>query len=311
MTEPQWWQRMTDAVSRSTGVFLRDVGRGLLDVSHNMLALVGLVVVSTAIFLAGRADLRASMEQQAYGWLQARLAPQDVADASDDTEDVQMPEDPGSTTLANAMAIDPKTLSRQQVVVTNWLARRYKVAPEPVARLVQEAWHVGQRTGMDPTLILAVVAVESSFNPFAQSAVGAQGLMQVMTRVHNQKYQAFGGALTAFDPVTNLRVGVQVLRECISRAGGIEAGLRYYVGAANADNDGGYAGRVLAEQDKLRRVAAGQKISVNAQNAVAAATAPTVPASHADLNAAPAPAKSEPPVGHLQDKNDHVALVTG
>ncbi|WP_225862809.1 lytic transglycosylase domain-containing protein [Ideonella benzenivorans] len=311
MTEPQWWQRMTDAVSRSTGVFLRDVGRGLLDVSHNMLALVGLVVVSAAIFLAGRADLRASIEQQAYGWLQARLAPQDGADAGDDTEDVQMPEDPGTTSLANAMAIDPKTLSRQQVVVTNWLARRYKVAPEPVARLVQEAWHVGQRTGMDPTLILAVVAVESSFNPFAQSAVGAQGLMQVMTRVHNQKYQAFGGALTAFDPVTNLRVGVQVLRECISRAGGVEAGLRYYVGAANADNDGGYAGRVLAEQDKLRRVAAGQKISVNAQNAVAAATAPPAPASHADLNAAPAPAKSEPPVGHLQDKNDHVALVTG
>lgn len=308
MTEPQWWQRMTDAVRHSAGVFLRDVGRGLLDVSHNMLALVGLVVVTATIFLAGRADLRASIEQQAYGWLQARLAPQDAPNPADDA---LLPEDPNAASLAQALAVDPKTLSRQQAVVTNWLARRYRVAPEPVARLVQEAWQVGQRTGMDPTLILAVVAIESNFNPFAQSAVGAQGLMQVMTRVHNQKYEAFGGTLAAFDPVSNLRVGVQVLRECISRAGGIEAGLRYYVGAANMDNDGGYATRVLAEQDRLRRVAAGQNIPVYTSNAVAAA--PTEAASRATPlpNAEPAP-KAVPPVGQLPDgKGEHVALVTG
>ncbi len=308
MTEPQWWQRMTDAVRHSAGVFLRDVGRGLLDVSHNMLALVGLVVVTATIFLAGRADLRASIEQQAYGWLQARLAPPDAVSPADDA---LLPEDPANANLAQALAVDPKTLSRQQAVVTNWLARRYRVAPEPVARLVQEAWHVGQRTGMDPTLILAVVAIESNFNPFAQSPVGAQGLMQVMTRVHNQKYEAFGGTLAAFDPVSNLRVGVQVLRECISRAGGIEAGLRYYVGAANSDADGGYALRVLAEQDRLRRVAAGQNISVNVSNAVAAAPS-TEAASRAVMPDA-ANGKTEAPVGHMPDaaKGDHVALVTG
>ena len=77
------------------------------------------------------------------------------------------------------------------------------------------------------------MAIESSFNPFAQSSVGAQGLMQVMTKVHDDKYEPFGGRHAAFDPVTNLRVGVQVLKECIARAGSLEAGLRYYVGAAN------------------------------------------------------------------------------
>ena len=60
------------------------------------------------------------------------------------------------------------------------------------------------------------MAVESSFNPFAQSPVGAQGLMQVMTHVHGDKYESFGGKLAAFDPVTNLRVGVKVLKECIA-----------------------------------------------------------------------------------------------
>jgi soluble lytic murein transglycosylase-like protein len=93
--------------------------------------------------------------------------------------------------------------------------------------------------------------------------VGAQGLMQVMTRIHNDKYQAFGGNLAAFDPVTNIRVGVLVLKECIERAGSLEAGLRYYVGAANLPHDGGYAAKVLAEQSRLRMVAGGRTVAMN------------------------------------------------
>ena len=112
---------------------------------------------------------------------------------------------------------------------------RELATPDDIAamsRLVQEAWAVGRRVGLDPTLILAIMAVESSFNPFAQSPVGAQGLMQVMTHIHDDKYEAYGGIRAAFDPVSNLRVGVQVLKECIARAGSLEAGLSYYVGAA-------------------------------------------------------------------------------
>jgi len=90
--------------------------------------------------------------------------------------------------------------------------------------------------------------------------VGAQGLMQVMTGIHRDKYEMFGGRRAAFDPVTNLRVGVQVLKECIARAGSLEAGLKYYVGAANLPHDGGYAAKVLAEQAFLRDVVAGRKV---------------------------------------------------
>ncbi len=136
------------------------------------------------------------------------------------------------------------------------------MAPEPISRLVQEAWAVGQRAQLDPTLILAIMAVESSFNPFAQSSVGAQGLMQVMTRIHDDKYLAFGGNHAAFDPLTNLRVGVQVLKECIARAGSLEDGLRFYVGAANLADDGGYASKVLSEQAHLRQVAAGKSVAI-------------------------------------------------
>ena len=110
------------------------------------------------------------------------------------------------------------------------------------------------------------MAIESRFNPFAQSSVGAQGLMQVMKRVHDDKFGGLWGSLATFDPVTNLRVGVQVLRDCIARAGSVEDGLRYYVGAANADEDSGYAARVLAELELLRGVIQGRAVSPNSPN---------------------------------------------
>jgi soluble lytic murein transglycosylase-like protein len=249
--------RVLKEVRASVAVFVRDVGNGLLEVSHNTLALLGLAVVAVLVFAAGRAELRQQFEQATFSWLQARheaRAERDgnVLAALGDVDAV-----------ARATATDPSGLTRPQAAVAQWLSRRYRVAPEPVSRLVQEAWQVGQRAGLDPTLILAIMAVESSFNPFAQSSVGAQGLMQVMTRVHDEKYEAFGGTHAAFDPVTNLRVGVQVLKECIARAGSLEAGLRYYVGAANHADDGGYASKVLAEQANLRLVVGGRAVSPN------------------------------------------------
>ncbi|WP_374562782.1 transglycosylase SLT domain-containing protein [Ideonella sp.] len=303
MNEPQWWLRMTQATRRASSVFLRDVGNGLLEVSHNMLALVGLLVVALSVFAAGRADLRASVEQQALDWLQQRHS----ARAEDLVGYVAEPDDADSAALAKALAADPAGLNRQQAAVATWLSRRYRVAPEPVARLVQEAWQVGQRASLDPTLILAIVAIESSFNPFAQSPVGAQGLMQVMTRIHNQKYEAFGGALTAFDPVTNLRVGVQVLKECIARAGSLEAGLKFYVGSGNMEDDGGYAAKVLAEQRHLVRVAAGQQVPVTVPTVLTPAVAATAPSAGA-ASAAAANRAETPPAETKPSEHEQVAL---
>jgi hypothetical protein len=261
-------QRLAPAIGRPVQVFMRDVGHGMLEVCHNSLALIGLAVVAVALFFASRDDVRHVLEVQAMGWLQARHDAIPAPLPGDTTGEASLVADSDMAAVSRATAIDPTELDRQQAAVATWLARRYRVAPEPVGRLVQEAWQVGQRARIEPTLILAIIAVESSFNPFAQSAMGAQGLMQVMTRVHDDKYEAFGGNHAAFDPVTNLRVGVQVLRECIARAGSVEAGLRYYVGAANLTDDGGYAGKVLAEQAHLRSVAAGRRVAVNAPNIV-------------------------------------------
>jgi Transglycosylase SLT domain len=279
------WLRSTRT---ACAVFVRDVGNGLLEVSHNGLAFVGLVVLTVAVFMAGQADIRHDAEKFALGWLQQRHE----ARAENDGNLLLAMAEPGA--VARATAADPRDLNRQQAAVAQWISRRYKVAPEPISRLVQEAWSVGQRARLDPTLILAIMAVESSFNPFAQSTVGAQGLMQVMTRLHDDKYEVFGGNHAAFDPLTNLRVGVQVLKECIARAGSLEGGLRFYVGAANLPDDGGYAGKVLSEQAHLRQVAAGKPVSVTAPQSgvvVPVRAVTSVP----DAGVAPAPAAQAEP----------------
>ena len=256
----EWVRRCGRDTAQSVRVVVRDTGHGLLEISHNTLALVGLAAVTVLVLALGRADLRQQVETTALSWLQTRHDARELA-SGNLLNNLAEPD-----AVARATAMDPSTLSKEQAAVARWISRRYKVAQEPVAALVQEAWSISQHANMDPTLILAIMAVESSFNPFAQSPVGAQGLMQVMTRVHGDKYEAFGGSHAAFDPISNLRVGVQVLRECIKRAGSVREGLKFYVGAALLEHDGGYAGKVMMEQGLLRQVADGRSVPFNASN---------------------------------------------
>ncbi|MDH5204773.1 MAG: lytic transglycosylase domain-containing protein [Hylemonella sp.] len=232
----------------SLRTFVTDVAQGFFDLIHNGFALVGLLVILAGLTLAAQPEMRQAGEHKLYGWLQQRHVALTGLRVDGKTH-------------TRATAADPKVLPKQQAAVTYWLSKKYRIAPEPLSALVAEAYEIGHRTRLDPTLILAVMAIESSFNPFAQSHVGAQGLMQVMTDIHSEKYEHFGGKLAAFDPVTNLRVGARVLQEYIHRTGSVEAGLRYYVGAANLPNDGGYSAKVLAEHARLSQVAHGRNVS--------------------------------------------------
>lgn len=227
--------------------FASDVAQGFFEITHNGFALLGLGVVFCGVTLVARPDLRQAGESELMGWLHARQV-----------QALGLVPELGA--IDRATALNPTQLPKQQAAVAYWLSKKYRVAPEPIGALVAEAYEIGGRTKLDPTLILAVMAVESGFNPFAQSPVGAQGLMQVMTGVHSDKYENFGGKLAAFDPVTNLRVGVKVLQECIQRAGSVEAGLKFYVGAALLPDDGGYAGKVLAEHARIQQVANGRTV---------------------------------------------------
>jgi hypothetical protein len=176
----------------------------------------------------------------------------------------------------SADARDDRVLvsSREQDLVATFIARRYRVAQEPVSELVKAAFDTGHEVGLDPLLLLAVMAIESGFNPYAESGVGAKGLMQVMSTVHSDKFRYFGGQSAALEPLANIKVGALVLKDCIARGGSLPGGLRLYVGSSTPD-DGGYGAKVMAERSRLRDVARGRKVPINAPQAPATVTAST------------------------------------
>ena len=160
--------------------------------------------------------------------------------------------------LIDTQAMDQQILksSAERQAVARYVADKYKIAHSASLEFVDKAIKVSREVDLDPTLILAVTAVESSFNPFAESNKGAQGLMQVMTRVHTDKYQLFGGHEAALDPDANMRVGSLILRQYIAKGGSLNAGLRLYVGASSVlISDGGYGKKVLAERERIRNAA--------------------------------------------------------
>ena len=252
------------------------LARPLLRLTRGSLVLLGLLLALAAFALATQPQLRDGIESRALAWLLERqMSAFGVA------------VDPQA--IDRVTVSDPQALPDEQERVANWLSRKYRVAKEPMSALVAEAFVVGKQLDLDPKLILAVMAMESRFNPFAASPVGAQGLMQVMTRVHSAKLEDFGGNMAVFDPLTNLRVGAMILRDTIRRSGSIEGGLRLYVGAVSTDGRD-YIDRVLSERDRLHLVAAGQRVGFNAQQRQTLARAPgPADAPSATVGAAPAP----------------------
>lgn len=179
--------------------------------------------------------------------------------------------------------------SREQREVGRYLARRYRVNPDALAMLVDAAYVTGRDLKMDPSLLLAVMAIESGFNPFAESTAGASGLMQLMSKVHREKLDEFGGANIALNPVANLRVGAVVLKDCIRRGGSVANGLRLYVGAGTGD-DNGYGARVLQEKERIVQAIHGNASRNDARAAPLPAAKASAPAAAPAVDAEPSDA---------------------
>ncbi len=166
-------------------------------------------------------------------------------------------------------AFSAPSLAAQQRV-TGWLAKRHRVAGAASKMLVDAAYTTAKETDIDPLLILSVMSVESRMNPFAESPMGAQGLMLVMTDVHKNKFDDHGGTKAVQDPNANLRVGAKLLKDAIRTTGSVEAALKHYVGGNAGRSDAGYSVKVLGEYARLQAVASGRY--------VAATRAPAAPA---------------------------------
>ncbi len=211
---------------------LLDIREGFVEITRHSLALLGMALLAVVLTFAARPSLQTSASEWLMGWLTSR---QDEV-------------------LAQAV----QDLMPEQAKVNHWLSRKYKVAPLALEPLVTEAWQLSQLSQMPPTLILAVMAVESGFNPFARGTQGAMGLMQIEPVAHAETLRQFGGQLAAFDPLTNMRIGARLLQANIKEAGSLEEGLRLYGRASGQANEQAYVDRVMGEHQQMARVAGGR-----------------------------------------------------
>jgi Transglycosylase SLT domain len=213
---------------------------------HNTFALVGVLVLAVTTFWASAPEVRLQGIQQWAFWTQSqKLAVLGV---------------PHALTLHKTFDQEVSTRLQDQEAVTDWLSRKYKVSPKVLAPLVSTSYNHALSLGMDPTLILAVMAVESRFNPFAKNAAGAQGLMQISAENDAQIYDLLGGQAAALDPSTNIRIGSRLLKLHIERAqGSVPEALRSY-SSNRQDQLDLYAEKVLMEQSRLQWVAQGKRV---------------------------------------------------
>ena len=154
--------------------------------------------------------------------------------------------------------IDPQALDsnlmgpvQNQRAVAEFFEKKYGLDKSKIEEYVSNAVLISREVKIDPVLLLAVMSVESNFNPMTKSEAGAEGLMQVMTNVHKEKYAPYGGVAGAVKPEVNIRIGAYILKYLIATSGSLRNGLKFYVGAGNADNDGGYADKVMAERNRI------------------------------------------------------------
>ena len=154
--------------------------------------------------------------------------------------------------------IDPQALDsnlmgslQNQRAVADFFEKKYNLDRSKIEEYVSNTVLIAKEVNIDPVLLLAVISVESNFNPLTKSHAGAEGLMQVMTAIHKDKYALYGGSADAVKPEVNIRVGAYILKYLIATSGSLRNGLKYYVGAANAEDDGGYTDKVMAERNRL------------------------------------------------------------
>jgi hypothetical protein len=263
------------ATKPSTTFKMTGSARTVLAAAQHALTILGLSAIFMAVVLFLRPDYAKAVSQMIHPEEEAAVV------QAPSLADLMAPQgyDAAAEAEPEPMSADEKALlgsKKQQEYVTSWLAKRYRVADEATNMLVSTAYLTAREVKIDPLLILAVMAIESGLNPFAESAMGAQGLMQVMSKVHRDKFQEMGGIQAALNPVANIRVGALILKDYVNRGGSVEAGLKTYVGAAAFATDSGYGHKVMNEWQKLKLVASGKRVPVTNPPPAAAPASPAV-----------------------------------
>jgi soluble lytic murein transglycosylase-like protein len=141
--------------------------------------------------------------------------------------------------------------------VARVIAKRYRIALEAATMITREAFDAAGREKIDPLLSLSVIAVESHFNPFSASVVGALGLTQTLPSAHPEEMSRVDNQRAGLlDVRANIHAGARILAACERRYPGSDAmALQCYNGNV-ADKSRSYSGKVLAVRSLLRQALA-------------------------------------------------------
>lgn len=133
------------------------------------------------------------------------------------------------------------------------LQSAYNLTPIRAAEIVAAALLSSKEYNVDPSLIFAVIKVESRFNKSANAGFG-MGLMQVVSKAHPEKIARIGGRQKLSDVRNNVDVGTEILAEyLIKTKGSVPRALQYYNGTANDPNKT-YSRKVLTAQKEFIKV---------------------------------------------------------
>lgn len=147
--------------------------------------------------------------------------------------------------------------SPEVLAIARDISARFHLPTETAQEITREAYRaadLNDGTPVEATLVLAVIAVESSYRPTVINRhTGATGLMQVNARWHQDKVRDVGGEQKLLAVAPNIRVGTAILAEYLGRERGrIDPALGRYWGSAQADQ---YVQRVRVQMRHLSNVA--------------------------------------------------------
>jgi len=133
-----------------------------------------------------------------------------------------------------------------------YISARYNINKDKAQNIVKVSFDESEKHNIDPLLVLSIVGVESTYNPFAKSKSGAIGLTQVMPRYHRSKISEIKKQdLDLFSIKGNITVGIQIIKEYISLAdGNVKRALQMYNGSTK-DKKQSYSNKVLKKRKSL------------------------------------------------------------
>ena len=160
------------------------------------------------------------------------------------------PAPPSTGTRESTCPMPAQAFAAEISAVSRDIGRRFHLARSAAVGITAAAFSAAQARGIDPTLVLAVAAVESKFRARAvNSATGAAGLMQVVSKWHQDKVLHVGGEPSLLLVGPNIDVGAAIIADYLTAEhGNVQDALARYLGTAGADR---YVNRVRLEMAHL------------------------------------------------------------